>query len=91
MVVMVHEFEVAFPGGRKELITSTLLDYGHPGGDTSVARTVALPAAIAARLVLEGRIAELGVRIPVEREFYVPILEELENMDIRFVERAAEA
>ncbi len=91
MVVMVHEFEVAFPGGRKELITSTLLDYGHPGGDTSVARTVALPAAIAARLVLDGRIAELGVRIPVEREFYVPILEELENMDIRFVERAAEA
>lgn len=86
MVVMVHEFHAALPDGRRERITATLLDYGQPGGDTSVARTVALPAAIAARLILEGRIGERGVRIPVEPEFYVPILEELERLGIRFSE-----
>jgi saccharopine dehydrogenase-like NADP-dependent oxidoreductase len=81
MVVLVHEFTARI-AGRRESITSTLVDFGVPGGDTAMARTVGLPAAIGARLVLEGEIAATGVNIPVLPEVYEPVLEELERQGI---------
>lgn len=89
MVVMHHEFIAEYSGGKKEQITSTLLDYGIPGGDTSVARTVALPAAIAVRMILEGKIRQPGVFIPVEPAIYEPILAELAELGIRFNEESS--
>jgi len=86
MVIMHHEFTAEFPGGTTENLTSTLLDYGIPGGDTSVARTVALPAAIAAKMILAGRLKTPGIFIPVEPFIYEPILNELETLRIRFHE-----
>lgn len=87
MIVMHHEFLAEFAGGDTEFLTSTLVDYGIPGGDTSVARTVALPAAIAVKMILNGKIALTGCHIPVTPEIYDPILGELEDMGIKFVER----
>jgi saccharopine dehydrogenase-like NADP-dependent oxidoreductase len=87
MIVMHHEFLAEFGGGGKELITSTLVDYGIPDGDTSVARTVALPAAIAVKMILDGTIDLEGCYIPVIPEIYNPILDELEEIGIKFVER----
>ncbi|UCF05197.1 MAG: saccharopine dehydrogenase NADP-binding domain-containing protein [bacterium] len=87
MVVMHHEFLAEFPGGEKESLTSTLVDYGIPDGDTSVARTVALPAAIAVKMILNGKINLTGVYVPVIPEIYNPILDELEELGIKFVER----
>jgi saccharopine dehydrogenase-like NADP-dependent oxidoreductase len=86
MIIMHHEFIAEFPD-RKEYITSTLLDFGIPDGDTSIARTVAFPAAIAVRMVLEGKITESGVHIPVSQGIYEPILNELENIGIKFEEK----
>lgn len=86
MIVLCHYFTAEFPDGRVEEITSTLIDYGQAGGDSSMARTVGYPAAIGARLILEGRIAEIGVQIPVKRAIYAPVLDELENLGIRFEE-----
>ena len=86
MVIMHHEFTAEFPGGKRERLTSTLLDYGFPGGDTSVARTVALPAAIAAKMILDGKLKTPGVFIPVEPAIYEPILNQLEKLGIRFHE-----
>jgi len=77
LCVMQHEFEAEYPDGRREETISTLVDFGIPGGDSSMARTVSLPAAIAARMVLEGKITEKGVLIPVSPAIYEPILEEL--------------
>ena len=85
MIVMNHEFIAEYPD-KKEKITSTLLDFGVVGGDTSIARTVALPAAIAVRMVLEGKITEPGVSIPVQPGIYEPILDELSNIGINFKE-----
>ena len=70
-----------------EEITSTLIDYGRPGGDSSMARTVSLPAAIGAKLILDGEIAMTGVHIPVTPEIYNPVLDELERLDITCVEQ----
>jgi saccharopine dehydrogenase-like NADP-dependent oxidoreductase len=86
MVVMHHEF-IAEYTSKKEYVTSTLVDYGIPDGDTSVARTVALPAAIAVKMILKKEIIITGVHIPVIPEIYNPILDELEEIGIKFVEK----
>jgi len=92
MIVLQHEFLAADAEGRRERIVSTLIDYGVPGGDSSMARTVGLPAAVGTRLILEGRIRRTGVCLPVHPEIYEPILEDLEAHGIVFnEERAAEA
>lgn len=87
MIVLQHEFLVRTEAGRNERITSTLIDYGVPGGDSSMSRTVGLPAAIATRLVLEGKIRLTGVQVPVHPEIYGPILDELGALGIRFEEK----
>jgi len=88
MVILVHEFVASYEG-REERITSTLIDYGIPDGDSAMARTVGTPAAVGARMILEGEIRLTGVHIPVLPEIYEPILGELERLGIGFDERRA--
>ncbi|MGD8534692.1 MAG: saccharopine dehydrogenase C-terminal domain-containing protein [Candidatus Aminicenantes bacterium] len=90
MIILQHQFIASYPDGKKEKITSTLIDYGIPDGDSSMARTVGLPAAIATRLILEGKIEMTGVHIPVIPEIYIPILQELKELDIAFTETKEE-
>jgi saccharopine dehydrogenase (NADP+, L-glutamate forming)/spermidine synthase len=87
MLLMRHEFVAEYPD-RTEHLSSTLIDYGIPNGDTSMMRTVSYPVAIAVRLVLEGRIRLTGIQIPVIPELYNPILDELETLGIKFVDKA---
>lgn len=86
MIVMHHEFVAEYPS-KKEYITSTLVDYGIPGDDSAVARTVSVPAAIAVKMILDGKINITGVHIPVLPEIYNPILDELEEIGIKFNEK----
>jgi hypothetical protein len=86
MVVMQHTFLASYSDGRKEVIRSRMLDFGIPGGDTSVARTVALPAAIGVEMILNGEIGVKGVHIPVIPEIYHPVLDQLDRLGIRMHE-----
>lgn len=86
MVVMQHTFLASYPDGKKEVIRSRMLDFGTLATDTSIARTVALPAAIGVEMILEGKIPLKGVYRPVYPEIYNPILDALEKMDIKMVE-----
>lgn len=86
MVAMMHIFRASYPDGRQEVIKSRMLDFGVPGADTAIARTVALPAAIGVEMILEGKILEKGVHIPVLPGIYGPVLDQLEHMNIRMVE-----
>ncbi len=86
MIVMHHEFIAEYPD-KKEKITSTLIDYGIPHGDSSMSRTVALPVAIASKMILDGKISLIGVHRPIIPEIYKPILEELETLDIKMDEK----
>lgn len=88
MVILVHKFRVDYDG-REEVISATLIDFGDPDGDTAMARTVGLPAAVGARMILEGDIDVSGVHIPVLPEIYHPILDELERLGISFEESVA--
>jgi len=91
MIVLVHKFVAKFKDGRTERISSTLIDYGQPDGDSSMARTVSLPAAVGVRLILTGAIKETGVHVPVKPEIYNPVLDELETLKIRCVEKTEPA
>ncbi len=82
MIVLRHDFVANTADGKEQRITSTLVDFGIPNGDSSMARTVSLPAAIATRLILEGKMDTVGVKVPVEPAIYNPVLDELEELDI---------
>jgi len=76
MIILKHEFIAVYPD-HSERITATMVEFGIPGGDSAMARTVGLPAAIASRLILEGAIPLAGVHIPVHPSIYEPVLDEL--------------
>jgi hypothetical protein len=86
MIVLQHRVTAEYPQAPTEHIVSTLLDYGQPGGDSAMSRTVSLPAAIAVRRILDGTIRELGVQVPVLPGIYDPVLDELESLGIAFQE-----
>ena len=86
MLVMVHQFIYELPSGKEKLI-STMIDYGIPNGDSSMSRTVGLPAAIGVRMILEEKITDRGVLVPVKKSIYEPVLKELESLNIGFIER----
>lgn len=85
MLVMQHEFVVRY-ADRTEKTLSTMIDYGIPRGDTSMSRLVGLPAAIAARMILQGEIDLTGVQVPMVPAVYEPVLEELATLGVRFTE-----
>jgi len=86
MVVMQHTFLAGYSDGSREVIRSRMLDFGIPGSDTSIARTVALPAAIGAEMILTGAIGEKGVHVPVIPGIYEPVLKQLESLGIKMNE-----
>jgi saccharopine dehydrogenase (NADP+, L-glutamate forming) len=86
MIVMHHEFLVQYPN-KKQRITSTLIDYGIPNGNSSMSRTVAFPVAIATKMILDKKITLTGVHRPIIHEIYEPILKELETLDIKMDEK----
>jgi saccharopine dehydrogenase-like NADP-dependent oxidoreductase len=86
MVVMFHEFLWKTAAGAGRRTTSRLVACGERNGDSAMARTVSLPAAVAARLVLEGSISVRGVLRPVVPEIYDPVLHELESLGIECLE-----
>ncbi|MCC6582030.1 MAG: saccharopine dehydrogenase, partial [Phycisphaeraceae bacterium] len=85
MVIMQHEFEYNL-AGKKHLKTATLVMEGENRQDTAMAKTVGLPMGILAKLVLLGKIPLSGVHIPVMKEVYEPVLEELTNYGVVFEE-----
>ncbi len=85
MLILQHKLVAEYPD-REENITSTMVDFGIPHGDTSMSRTVGLPAAIGVRLILQGKINLSGVHTPVIPELYEPILAELEQLGLHFTE-----
>lgn len=91
LVVMEHRYVAQMPDKEsKMLFKSTLVDYGVPGGETSIARTTGIPPAIGASLIADGKIGLTGVQAPVLPEIYEPSLELLEAEGIRFMETVRE-
>ncbi len=86
MVILQHIFLASWPDGKKEVIKSSMIDFGSPATNTSIARTVALPAAIAVKMILENMITVTGVHRPVIPQIYNPVLDELRTLGIEMKE-----
>lgn len=58
LVMLQHKFEIEHKNGAKETRTSTLCEYGTPGGYSAMAKTVGVPCGVAVKLVLDGSISQ---------------------------------
>ena len=67
-------------------LKSSLVLRGKDQAHTAMSMTVGLPVAIATELILNGKISQTGVRIPIDKEIYLPVLEKLKEFGIDFVE-----
>lgn len=83
MVIIHDEIVAEFPTHQEGRI-STLLVTGEPGGDSAMSKAVSLPAAIAAKLILQGSIEVRGVQRPTLPEIYRPVLQEMSDFGYSF-------
>ena len=86
MIVMQHLFGYEL-NGKKHQIESSFIVLGENQTYTAMSKTVGLPVGIAALKILKGEIKTPGVQIPINKEVYEPILNELENYGIKFTEK----
>jgi saccharopine dehydrogenase (NADP+, L-glutamate forming) len=86
LVVMWHRFGFVKNGALRH-IEASLVAKGSNSIETAMAKTVGLPLGIAAKLLIEGKIRQRGVVIPVLKEIYEPVLNELKTLGIELTER----
>ena len=89
MIVMQHKFEFESDMKKKRLLSSMVV-IGTDNIRTAMAKTVGLPIFFAAKLILERKTSIKGVRIPIYKELYIPILKSLEEEGINFIETIEE-
>ncbi len=85
MIVMFHDFVYTLDGKEQQL-HSVLVVKGDDSVYTAMAKTVGLPLGMVAGRLVNKEINLTGVHIPVMKEVYQPVLQELESMNISFVE-----
>jgi len=86
MIVMYHKFGYVL-NGEKHQIDATMVAIGEDQTYTAMAKTVGLPVAMATLAILNEKITTPGVQIPIDREVYEPILNELKEFGIEFHEK----
>lgn len=85
MIVMYHKFGYELDN-QKFQIDSKMVCIGDDQTFTAMSKTVGLPVAMAALLILNKKITTPGVQLPIKKEVYQPILEELATFGIHFKE-----
>ncbi len=86
MIVMYHKFGYEHDGKQKQ-IDSHMVVVGKDQTYTAMAKTVGLPIAIATLQILNGVIKTTGVQIPINKDVYEPVLQELAKHNIIFNEK----
>jgi saccharopine dehydrogenase-like NADP-dependent oxidoreductase len=76
--------------GEFKEINSHMVSTGEDQTYTAMSNTVGLPCAICAKMILNGTIQSKGVHLPVRKEIYQPILKELEDYNIKFIDNVIE-
>ena len=86
MIVMYHKFVYSIQNQFHE-VTSEMVCIGEDQTYTAMSNTVGLPIAICAKLILQNKIQHTGVHLPIIKEIYEPILNELEEYKVIFNEK----
>jgi saccharopine dehydrogenase-like NADP-dependent oxidoreductase len=89
MVIMQHQFKYELEGEIRSLVSSLVIN-GEDSLHTAMAKSVGLPLAVAAKLVLQGKIVPRGVQIPVWQEIYGPVMDELKSLGVEFKDQEPE-
>ncbi|XP_008470441.1 alpha-aminoadipic semialdehyde synthase, mitochondrial-like [Diaphorina citri] len=82
VIVLRHDIDILWPNRSRERKSISLVVYGQPNGTTAMAKTVGLPAAIAAKMILEGEIQTKGMVLPLTPDVYRPLLLRLKQEGI---------
>uniref|UniRef100_A0A3P8UP07 Aminoadipate-semialdehyde synthase n=1 Tax=Cynoglossus semilaevis TaxID=244447 RepID=A0A3P8UP07_CYNSE len=88
MVILRNDVGLRHPTGELETKHISLVVYGDPGGFSAMAKTVGYPAAIAARMVLDGEITKKGLVVPVTKDIYGPMLARLKDEGLYFMSKS---
>lgn len=56
LVILRHDIGIRWPDGKRELRGVNMVIYGDPKGHSAMARTVGFPAAIAVKMILDGKL-----------------------------------
>lgn len=83
LVVMQHRFQYKFENTDYQTVST----FGMEGKDavhTAMAKTVGLPLGIVAKLIIEQRIQQKGLLLPLQRKIYTPVLKELALWGVQF-------
>ncbi|QQS34814.1 MAG: saccharopine dehydrogenase NADP-binding domain-containing protein [Ignavibacteriales bacterium] len=89
MVILHTELEYIVEDSG-ERMTSTLVIYGKENFNTAMSATVGLPLGVGVKLILNNKISERGVIIPVYPDIYEPALNELAELGITFREETSQ-
>lgn len=85
MIVMYHKFGYLLDG-KKYQLDSNMVVVGENQRLTAMAKTVGLPVAMGALLILNQQVKQPGVQIPIQAEIYEPVLKTLAENGIAFRE-----
>lgn len=83
MIVMHHVFKYKIKRKKFKLQSSMVLK-GDDSVQTAMSKLVGLPIGIFVKLILQDKIKETGVQIPVKPSIYNPVLEELKDYGVEF-------
>jgi len=89
MIIMWHKVIYEIKGLANEL-TSHMTYIGKDSTYTAMSDTVGLPLGIATKMLLNGSIKKRGVLMPIDKEIYEPVLSELKEYGIDFIEQHCE-
>lgn len=88
MIIMRNDVGLRHPTGELETKHISLVVYGDPNGFSAMAKTVGYPAAIAARMVLDGEITTKGLVVPMTKDIYGPALARLKEEGLQFISKS---
>lgn len=88
MIIMRNDVGLRHPTGELETKHISLVVYGDPSGFSAMAKTVGYPAAIAARMVLDGEITAKGLVTPMTKDIYGPALARLKEEGLQFISKS---
>lgn len=84
LIIMKLMFGIEWADRKTEDKSLSMVVYGDraTGGFSAMAKTVGYPAAIAAKMLLDGEIQKKGMVVPLHPEIYHPVLKRLRSLGI---------
>lgn len=82
LIMMRIDVEIEWPDRTIEEKALNMVVYGDPNNFSAMSKTVGYPAAIAAKMILDGEIQTKGMIVPLTQEIYQPMLRRLKDEGI---------